>query len=44
MAPWTHGAWEEKRWNHFAGYSFGQDLNATFQQMELIFFQLLSEK
>ncbi len=38
MAPWTHGAWEAKSWNHFAGYQFGQDLNATFQQMEFDFF------
>ena len=38
MAPWTHGAWEMYKWNHFAGYSFNQDLNARFQQMEFNFF------
>ncbi len=38
MAPWTHGAWEAKIWNHFAGYNFGQDLNAHFQQLEFNFF------
>ncbi len=38
MAPWTHGAWERNNWNHFAGYQFGQDLNAKFQQMEFDFF------
>ena len=38
MAPWTHGAWESKKWDHFAGYQFGQDLNEKFQQMEFDFF------
>lgn len=38
MAPWTHGAWERSKWNHFAGYDFGQDLNTTFQQLEFHFF------
>lgn len=38
MAPWTHGAWEAKKWDHFAGYNFGQDLNGTFQQLEFDFF------
>ncbi len=38
MAPWTHGAWERNNWDHFAGYQFGQDLNAKFQQMEFDFF------
>src|SRR3954469_11956122 len=38
MAPWTHGAWEARRWEHFAGYNFGQDLNARFQQLEFDFF------
>lgn len=38
MAPWTHGAWEAKRWTRFAGYTFGEDLNVRFQQMELDFF------
>lgn len=38
MAPWTHGAWEATKWNQFAGYRFETDLNATFQQMELDFF------
>ncbi|HYJ64249.1 MAG TPA: CocE/NonD family hydrolase, partial [Parafilimonas sp.] len=38
MGPWTHGAWEGSNWDHFAGYQFGQDLNAKFQQMEFDFF------
>ncbi len=38
MGPWTHGAWERNNWDHFAGYKFGQDLNAKFQQMEFDFF------
>jgi putative CocE/NonD family hydrolase len=38
MAPWTHGAWEARRWEHFAGYSFGQDLDTKFQQLEFDFF------
>jgi putative CocE/NonD family hydrolase len=38
MGPWTHGAWEAARWDHFAGYQFGKDLNAKFQQMEFDFF------
>lgn len=38
MAPWTHGAWEARKWDHFAGYRFGQDLNARFQQLEFDFF------
>ena len=38
MGPWTHGAWEGGRWDHFAGYDFGQDLNAKFQQLEFGFF------
>ena len=38
MAPWTHGAWERPKWDHFAGYNFNEDLNATFQQMEFDFF------
>ncbi len=38
MAPWTHGAWEARRWTRFVGYDFGEDLNAPFQQMELDFF------
>ena len=38
MGPWTHGAWESRQWNHFAGYDFGQDLNTTFQQLEFDFF------
>jgi putative CocE/NonD family hydrolase len=38
MGPWTHGAWERKNWDHFAGYNFGSDLNATFQQTEFDFF------
>jgi hypothetical protein len=38
MGPWTHGAWEAGRWDHFAGYQFGEDLNAKFQQMEFEFF------
>jgi putative CocE/NonD family hydrolase len=38
MAPWTHGAWESKTWDHYAGYQFGEDLNAKFQQMEFDFF------
>jgi putative CocE/NonD family hydrolase len=38
MAPWTHGAWEARRWEHFAGYNFGQDLNIRFQQLEFDFF------
>ncbi len=38
MGPWTHGAWERNNWDHFAGYQFGQDLNAKFQQMEFDFF------
>ncbi|TKK67531.1 CocE/NonD family hydrolase [Ilyomonas limi] len=45
MAPWTHGAWEKKQWNQFAGYQFGQDLNAAFQQIEFNFFNFyLKEK
>ncbi len=38
MAPWTHGAWEARKWDHFAGYPFGEDLNAKFQQLEFDFF------
>jgi putative CocE/NonD family hydrolase len=38
MGPWTHGAWEAGRWDHFAGYDFGQDLNTKFQQLEFDFF------
>lgn len=38
MGPWTHGAWERSNWDHFAGYNFGKDLNAKFQQMEFDFF------
>ena len=38
MAPWTHGAWERNNWDHFAGYKFGQDINAKLQQMEFDFF------
>ncbi|HEX5151423.1 MAG TPA: CocE/NonD family hydrolase [Parafilimonas sp.] len=38
MGPWTHGAWEAGRWDHFAGYQFGEDLNAKFQQTEFDFF------
>jgi putative CocE/NonD family hydrolase len=38
MGPWTHGAWEEGRWDHFAGYDFGQDMNTKFQQLEFDFF------
>ena len=38
MAPWTHGAWEAHKWDKFAGYNFGQDLNTRFQQLEFNFF------
>jgi putative CocE/NonD family hydrolase len=38
MGPWTHGAWEAKAWDHYAGYQFGEDLNTKFQQMEFDFF------
>jgi putative CocE/NonD family hydrolase len=38
MGPWTHGAWEVDKWDHFAGYNFGGDLNEKFQQMEFDFF------
>ncbi len=39
MAPWTHGGWEAKSWDHFAGYHFGQNLNEKFQKMEFDFFK-----
>lgn len=32
MGPWTHGGWAAPSWKSFAGYHFGSDLNATFQQ------------
>ncbi len=38
MGPWTHGAWESKEWNHYAGYQFGANVNSYFQKMELDFF------
>ncbi|HYK45636.1 MAG TPA: CocE/NonD family hydrolase, partial [Parafilimonas sp.] len=38
MGPWTHGAWEAGKWDHFAGYTFGGDLNEKFQQIEFDFF------
>lgn len=38
MGPWTHGAWEAPVWNRFAGYDFGGDLNAKYQQLEFDFF------
>ena len=38
MAPWTHGAWEAKKWDRFAGYQFGENLNTKFQQLEFDFF------
>ena len=38
MGPWTHGAWEAGKWDHFAGYNFGGDLNEKFQRMEFDFF------
>lgn len=38
MGPWTHGAWEAPKWDHFAGYQFGGDLNAKYQQLEFDFF------
>lgn len=38
MGPWTHGAWEASKWDHFAGYQFGEDLNAKYQQLEFDFF------
>jgi putative CocE/NonD family hydrolase len=38
MGPWTHGAWESPEWTKFAGYSFGSNLSAYFQQMEFDFF------
>lgn len=38
MGPWTHGAWASKEWKDFAGYNFGEDVNAKFQQMEVDFF------
>ena len=38
MGPWTHGAWEAQKWDHFAGYQFGGDLNVKYQQLEFDFF------
>jgi putative CocE/NonD family hydrolase len=38
MGPWTHGAWERGDWSRFAGYSFGSNTSAYFQQMEYDFF------
>lgn len=38
IGPWTHGAWERPVWNRFAGYDFGGDLNAKYQQLEFDFF------
>lgn len=38
MGPWTHGAWESPNWNKFAGYTFGSNTSAHFQQMEFDFF------
>jgi len=38
MAPWTHGAWAGRNWDHFAGYKFGQNLNDKFHQIEAAFF------
>lgn len=38
MGPWTHGGWESKDWEKFAGYSFGSNTSAAFQQMEFDFF------
>jgi putative CocE/NonD family hydrolase len=38
MGPWTHGAWEVDKWDHFAGYNFAGDLNEKFQKIEFDFF------
>ncbi|MDR3712595.1 MAG: CocE/NonD family hydrolase [Puia sp.] len=38
MGPWTHGAWERPSWTKFGTLSFGQDLNAWFQETEAAFF------
>ena len=38
MGPWTHGGWESKSWDHFAGYKFGSNTSGYFQQMEFDFF------
>jgi putative CocE/NonD family hydrolase len=38
MGPWTHGAWESSEWSKFAGYTFGNNTNAYFQQVEFDFF------
>jgi len=38
MAPWTHGAWSARNWDHFAAYKFGQNLNDKFHQIEAAFF------
>ena len=38
MGPWTHGAWERPEWSRFAGYSFGSNTSAYFQQIEFDFF------
>ena len=38
MGPWTHGAWERPEWSRFAGYTFGSNTSAYFQQIEFDFF------
>lgn len=38
MGPWTHGAWARPEWSKFAGYSFGSNTSAYFQQKEVDFF------
>jgi putative CocE/NonD family hydrolase len=38
MGPWSHGGWEAKSWDHFAGYDFGSNLNEKYQQLEFNFF------
>lgn len=45
MGPWTHGAWEAPKWDHFVSYQFDRDLNAKYQQLEFDFFNhYLKEK
>jgi putative CocE/NonD family hydrolase len=32
MGPWTHGGWSAPKWNRYATYNFGQDVNLHYQR------------
>jgi uncharacterized protein len=38
MGPWSHGAWAAPEWTHFGTYSFGENVNKYFEQVETDFF------